>query len=228
VITIESPQRPLSPSPLPRPAQDEPGTAPDAAPDVAHEEAETSTVDVYSVTAEALRLVPSPSASVPVYERDAFGTPWIDRDENGCDTRNDVLQRDLERAVLRAGDSCRVARGTLRDPYTGGLIEFIAGPGTSLSVQIDHVVPLAWAWRSGAWQWSFDRRVDFANDPRNLLAVDGTANQQKSDSGPSEWLPANTAVTCDYVLTFAEVVLLYELAVPDPDRQAIVQVLSSC
>src|SRR5690606_36366029 len=105
------------------------------------------------------------------YDRGLFGQRWLDVDRNGCDTRNDILFRDLT-ASTRAG-SCRVLTGTLDDPFTGQVIAFTRGQGTSELVHIHHVVALSDAWQKGAQQLTADQRATLANDPLNLLAVDG-------------------------------------------------------
>ncbi|MBN3585236.1 HNH endonuclease, partial [Algoriphagus aestuarii] len=120
------------------------------------------------------------------YRREEFGHGWIDTDSNGCSTRNDILARDLDNVQL-ASDGCKVLSGTLHDPYTGKTIEFTADDPRA--VQIDHIVPLSLAWRMGASEWDRETRIEFANDPGNLLASDGPANQQKGDAGPGEWQP---------------------------------------
>ena len=131
---------------------------------------------------------------VPDYDRQAFGQRWADTDHNGCDTRNDILARDLARPTFKPGTrDCVVLTGTLAEPYTGTTIQFQRGDKSSALVQIDHVVALADAWRSGAWQWDAQRRQEFANDPENLLAVDGAANEDKSASSADQWLPPNAA-----------------------------------
>ena len=108
------------------------------------------------------------------YERDEFGSGWASID--GCDSRNLVLQDSLSEARI-GDDSCTVLSGTLDDPYTGIMINFVRGRTTSGDVQVDHVVALNDAWQKGAQQLEFTDRVIFANDPLNLLAVDGPANQ---------------------------------------------------
>ncbi|HEY8589620.1 MAG TPA: HNH endonuclease family protein [Naasia sp.] len=156
------------------------------------------------------------------YERDAFGAGWKDPDRNGCDTRNDMLARDLSAVVFKDGTSqCVVLSGVLDDPYTGAIIEFRRGEGTSELVQIDHVVPLGWAWRHSAGAWTAEQRVAFANDPDNLLAVDGPANSSKSDSGPGEWLPPDASYHCDYARRFTAVLVEYGLGVGAADRAAL-------
>ena len=110
------------------------------------------------------------------YDRDAFGEPWADVDDNGCDTRNDVLDRDLRdiRFDPSAG-SCIVESGFLDDPYSGRTIDFVRGWETSSEIQIDHVVALSNAWQTGARFWSSTKMLRFANDPLELLAADGCA-----------------------------------------------------
>src|SRR3712207_4847441 len=134
------------------------------------------------------------------YEREQFGDGWVDTDRNGCDTRNDVLARDLTGEAFRPGtNDCVVVSGTLADPYSGRTIEFRRGEDTSDDVQIDHVVALSDAWQKGAQGWDDDRRTDFANDPLNLLAVDGPLNMQKGDGDAATWLPPNASYRCAYV-----------------------------
>lgn len=163
------------------------------------------------------------------YDRDAFGQRWADTDHNGCDTRNDVLRRDLSDVVAKPGTrDCVVLTGVLVDAYTGERIDFVRGPGTSERVQIDHIVPLAWAWRQGADGWTAERRLQLANDPVNLQAVAGAANQSKAASGPARWLPPDESSRCSYVARFIQVVADYGLALPADDRAAAREVLLGC
>lgn len=160
------------------------------------------------------------------YERALFGQRWLDVDRNGCDTRNDILFRDLT-SVTRAG-SCRVVSGTLNDPFTGRVIDFTRGQGTSELVQIDHVVALSDAWQKGAQQLTADQRATFANDPLNLLAVDGPANSQKGDGDAATWLPKNKSFRCAYVARQVAVKATYGLWVTQPEHDAIAAVLRAC
>ncbi len=165
----------------------------------------------------------------PDYDRGAFGQRWADTDHNGCDTRNDILARDLARPTFKAGThDCVVLTGTLAEPYTGKTVEFRRGEKTSSLVQIDHVVALADAWRSGAWQWDAHRRQEFANDRENLLAVDGDANQDKSAASADRWLPPNAAFRCDYVKRQIAVKSTYGLSVTQDEQDAMATQLSSC
>jgi hypothetical protein len=163
------------------------------------------------------------------YSRDAFGSGWVDTDRNGCDTRNDVLARDLTGEVLEPGTrDCTVVSGTLVDPYSGAAIEFRRGEGTSEAVQIDHVVALSDAWQKGARQWDDARRAEFANDPLNLLAVDGPLNMQKGDSDAATWLPPRRSYRCAYVARQVAVKLEYGLWMTAAERDAIGSVLGGC
>lgn len=160
------------------------------------------------------------------YDRDQFGQRWLDVDRNGCDTRNDTLARDLT-DVVKSGP-CKVMTGVLADPFTGTSIGFVRGQGTSELVQIDHVVSLSDAWQKGAQQLTADQRATFANDPLNLLAVDGSANAQKGDGDAATWLPKNKAFRCGYVARQVSVKATYRLWVTQAEHDAIVRVLADC
>ncbi|WP_018774007.1 GmrSD restriction endonuclease domain-containing protein [Arthrobacter sp. 131MFCol6.1] len=163
------------------------------------------------------------------YSRDQFGPAWSDVDRNGCDTRNDVLRRDLTSVAFRPGTrNCVVLSGVLADPYTAAAIHFLRGNATSTAVQIDHVVALSDAWQKGAQQLSPARRLAFANDPLNLLAVDGPANQGKSDGDAATWLPPNKSYRCDYVARQISVKSSYGLWVTQAEHDAMARVLASC
>lgn len=160
------------------------------------------------------------------YDRAAFGAAWADVDGNGCDTRNDVLRRDLLGAAVEA-DGCVVLSGVLLDPYTGGEIAFERG-SRSGDVQIDHVVALAAAWRTGASAWPPAVREAFANDPANLLAVAGATNEDKGASDAAEWLPPDPGYRCVYVLRQVRVKAAYGLAVTSDEREAMGVALDRC
>lgn len=161
------------------------------------------------------------------YDRDErFGNGWLDTDRNGCDTRNDMLARDLSDIALSG--PCKVLTGDLVSPYTGETIEFVRGNETSMQVQIDHVVALSNAWQTGAQQFSQQDREAFANDPLNLLAVDGTSNQQKGDGDAATWLPAAKDFRCDYVARQVSVKAKYGLWMTQAEHGAITRVLSQC
>jgi hypothetical protein len=163
------------------------------------------------------------------YERGLFGTPWSDVNRNGCDTRNDILFRDLtSRTFESSRDRCVILEGVLIDPYSGERIDFIRGRVTSLAVQIDHVVSLSNAWQTGAFRWSDEKRKRFANDPLNLLAVKGSLNSQKSDADAATWLPPRKSYRCSYVARQIAVKVSYELWLTSPEKRAMERVLERC
>ncbi len=150
-------------------------------------------------------------------------------DRNGCDTRNDVLRRDLAGTTLKPGThGCVVLTGTLVDPYTGGRIAFVRGQGTSQAVQVDHVVALADAWQKGAQTWDEETRERFANDPLNLLAVDGPTNASKGMGDTATWLPPARGFRCAYVARQVAVKRSYDLWVTRAERDAMRRVLATC
>jgi hypothetical protein len=163
------------------------------------------------------------------YSRSQFGPAWADVDRNGCDTRNDVLARDLANETFKAGTrNCVVLSGWFTEPYSGRTVTFRRGAATSSLVQIDHVVALGDAWQSGAQQWAAGRRLGFANDPLNLLAADGGLNGRKGASNAASWLPPNKAFRCAYVARQVAVKAKYDLWVTPAERSAIATVLSTC
>ncbi|WP_107498929.1 HNH endonuclease family protein [Actinacidiphila yeochonensis] len=160
------------------------------------------------------------------YTRDEFGYAWMDSApgdipfaHNGCDTRNDLLKRDGLDVHYRSGSNCVVSTMTLHDPYTGKTIDWSKTHATT--VQIDHVMPLSYDWQLGAAHWTKGKREDIANDPLNLIPVDGSMNESKSDSGPATWLPPNKQIRCSYAVRVAQVSLKYDLPVTAADKQAM-------
>lgn len=162
------------------------------------------------------------------YERAEFGEAWADVDGNGCRTRDDVLSRDLTNITKL--DSCRIGTGTLNDPYTGSTIAFVRNTddGNDGGVQIDHVVSLSNAWKSGANTWTSRQRLQYANDPYVLLAVDDQANEDKRDYAADKWLPANTGYRCNYVARQIGIKAKYALSVTNTERSAMTDVLATC
>lgn len=159
------------------------------------------------------------------YKRINFGNGWM-RGLNGCDTRNVILKRDL--TDVRINEKCKVLSGVLADPYTGKTVQFIRGEATSDDVQIDHVVSLSNAWQTGAQLLPPEKRLELANDPLNLLAVDGSANQQKGDGDAATWLPSNRSYRCAYVTRQINVKKKYKLWITPPEKSAMQRVLSQC
>jgi len=163
------------------------------------------------------------------YTRAQFGPEWADVDRNGCDTRNDILKRDLTNLVFKEKTkSCTVLSGTLIDPFSGETINFVRGNSTSMEVQIDHSVALSNAWQTGAFKLTADQRKAFANDPLNLLAVKGKLNLQKGDGDAATWLPPLKSFRCDYVSRQIAVKMKYKLWFTAPEKEAMIRILKSC
>lgn len=200
-----------------------------AAPDV------TAGTSEFSVALEQLAALPVKGRAPKTgYDRDLFGQAWSDDvgvefGHNGCDTRNDILRRDLVDVEYRPGTrDCVVISGTLHDAYTGTMIPFVRGEKTSSAVQIDHVVALSDAWQKGAQQLDPQTRADFANDPRNLQAVDGPTNQQKGDGDAATWLPPDRSYRCTYVARQIQVKSIYGLWVTQAEHDAMARILTTC
>ena len=163
------------------------------------------------------------------YTRAQFGQTWADVDRNGCDTRNDILKRDLTAEVFKEKTrECVVLSGTLIDPFSGERISFVRGNVSSMEVQIDHVVALSNAWQTGAFKLTLKDRTTFANDPMNLLAVKGRLNSQKGDGDAATWLPPLKSFRCDYVSRQIAVKIKYKLWFTAPEKEAMVRILKSC
>jgi len=163
------------------------------------------------------------------YTRDQFGPAWADVDRNGCDTRNDILKRDLTNEVFKEKTiACTVLSGTLVDPFSGETINFVRGVATSSEVQIDHTVALSNAWQTGAFKLTADQRKAFANDPMNLLAVKGRLNSQKGDGDAATWLPPLKSFRCDYVSRQIAVKMKYKLWFTAPEKEAMIRILKTC
>lgn len=186
-------------------------------------------VNVKEARAKLAELQVKGRAPKTGFDRDEFGPAWSDVDRNGCDTRNDILKRDLENETFKDGTKdCIVLTGTLVDPYGGETIEFQRGQNTSTKVQIDHVVALLDAWQKGAQSWSADKRKQFANDPDNLLAVDGPLNSQKGAGDAATWLPPRRGFRCTYVSRQIGVKAEYGLWVTSAEKEAMETVLDAC
>lgn len=158
------------------------------------------------------------------YERSEFGYDWLDLDGDGCNTREEIMARDL--TDTERPDGCNVVAGVLDDPYTGRSITYSESDPTA--VQIDHVYPLSLAWQHGAEQWSDERREAFANDPRNLIAADGPTNASKGDSGPADWMPLDRDFVCTYARRYAQVAYAYRLTISAADRDSLRLALGTC
>lgn len=204
---------------------------------------DTTTVEdsqATTMTAPILGEIPVQDRQpAPGYERDCganqacvFGPAWTDDHDaplghDGCDTRNNILNRDLTEITHQPDtNGCAIATGTLTDPFTGTEITFTTADGAD--VHIDHLYPLALAWDMGANQWPPERRVAFANDPANLQAVSASANLAKGDDGPGRWLPENETYTCEYIASFLSVANSYDLPITPEDHDTAAEILPHC
>lgn len=191
--------------------------------------ADAPTPDAVATVTEDVRADPDYVPKVPGYDRScspgrgcSFGPAWSDDVDqefghNGCDTRNDILRRDLTEAEVDPNTrGCVVLSGTLHDPYTGQVVAFRKGAN---GVQIDHLFPLAAAWDRGAWEWSAEDRRNFANDPANLQATTTAINTSKSDKLPGDWMPP--VGRCDYARRVAEVADKWHLVLTSRDVAAL-------
>ncbi len=171
-------------------------------------------------------LTITPPANSATYSRTLFGDGWIDANHDGCDTRDEVLiAESLDPPVVSRIGGCAVASGRWVDPYTGTTY---TSPG---ELDIDHVVPLANAWMSGAWAWTAEQRVAFANDleqPEALVAVSFVANRSKGDRSPDEWKPPNRADWCTYARAWISVKAHWHLTITTTEKAALASMLFGC
>ncbi len=159
------------------------------------------------------------------YSRAAF-THWSDLNRDGCDSRNEILKRDLTQIVFKTGTrDCKVISGQLLDPFSGKTLIFSSSKST---VDIDHLVSLSNAWQTGAAYLDKKTRESLANDPLNLLAVDAKLNRQKGDGDAATWLPPLKSFRCKYVAIQVAVKAKYLLWVTSAEREAIIKVLDNC
>ncbi len=206
------------------------GAAPDSGTDAGRQQSSPSSPSLSGAAASALgSLEVKGRAPKTGYSRAQFGQAWADVDRNGCDTRNDILARDLQNVTFKPGThNCVVLTGDYIEPYTGAHVFFTRGQGTSAAVEIDHMVALSNAWQTGAQLMDVGSRLSYANDPLVLLAVDGPANQQKGDGDAATWLPANNSFRCPYVARQVAIKAKYHLWLTPPEKDAMVRVLSAC
>lgn len=205
-----------APAPVTTPAADGPTTAPTG--DPATTAAPPAAFDA-RVVLERLVIDDRPSPQLP-YRRDDW-PHWADIDGNGCEAREDALiAASLEPPEL--GPACKVLSGEWVSPYDGVVTTDPA------AIQIDHLVPLAEAHRSGGWRWNVDRRRLFANDQAELVPASAASNQSKSDKTPDQWRPAAREVWCTYALAWARVKTTYDLTVTTSERDALGQMLDTC
>lgn len=177
-----------------------------------------------------------PGAQRLPYHRAAFGKIWADVDGNGCNTRDDVLLRDLvtgRPSTLRRQGGCDhdVVAGTFHDPYSGHDLTFtdLKDPTQARAATIDHVVPLKLAWEQGAWAWTPERRLAFANDPLNLTFTSGRVNTSKGAHGADTWPPDGFSVDrCWYATRYLAVKQRYGLAVTAAEQPRLDAMRATC
>ena len=156
----------------------------------------------------------SNAENIPAYDRGLFGS-WKDFDNDCQNTRHELLQTlSLDEFTL-TDNTCRVLTGLWLDPYTN--IYFSA----SSELDIDHLVPLKYAWNRGAYNWPKSKRVKFSNDESNLFAVKKSVNRQKSAMGPAMWLPPSDNFKCEYIKLFQRIITKYDLKQADDELSEI-------
>lgn len=187
-------------------------------------------VDTGSAPADVVRtldgLQVSEPGSMAGYSREEF-PHWSDAQEYGwnvsdssCDARDAALIRDGENVRIESG--CDVETGTWLDPFTS---QTFTDPS---DIDVDHMVPLANAWRYGASSWGATERERYANDPDVLLSVEDNANQSKGDKGPEAWRPPNEAYWCDYAKQWVQIKAKYDLGVNAQEKQELTRMLGAC
>ncbi|KAF2743874.1 secreted protein-like protein [Sporormia fimetaria CBS 119925] len=155
------------------------------------------------------------------YSRDLF-PHWITPSGTSCNTRETVLKRDGTNVVTDA--ACASTSGSWYSPFDG------ATWSAASDVDIDHMVPLSNAWKSGAANWSASKRQQFANDLTNpqLIAVTDDVNQAKGDKGPEAWKPPRTAYYCTYAKMWVKVKSVYGLTITSSEKSALTSMLNTC
>lgn len=154
------------------------------------------------------------------YERSDYGI-WIDMDRDCQDTRQEILIRDsLITPIMKT--KCKVAFGKWEDPYSGNL--FLA----PTALDVDHIIPLKYAEDHGAKEWTQRRKVEFGNDPENLIAVSASQNRSKGDKGPSKWLPLKSTYHCEYARSWQKLAEKYRIKLNYQDRLKVKRILAKC
>ena len=150
----------------------------------------------------------TPSSGIEKYSRDHFGRGWADFDGDCQNSRVEALISQSTGPVrFKDPNQCSISAGRWISLFTGKVIQ------DPTKIDIDHLVPLKWAWDHGANHWPSNKRNKFANDPINLLSVEASLNRQKGSKGPDEWLPPTGH--CEYISRFIRVVRLYGLSLPN-------------
>ncbi|MGY0231223.1 HNH endonuclease family protein [Longispora urticae] len=160
------------------------------------------------------------SRSMAGYSREKF--PHWRAQGGGCDTREFVLKR--EGTSVKTDSACKVTGGSWTSPYDD------AKHTVAIEMDIDHMVPLANAWRSGANDWTNEKRGDFANDldRPQLFAVTASVNRAKGDQDPSTWKPPSRSYWCSYAESWINVKSHWQLTVTEAERTALTDMLGTC
>ena len=159
------------------------------------------------------------ASSMAGYSRDEF--PHWDSTGSNCDVRDSVLKRDGTKVKL---SGCNVVAGTWKSLYDGVTLD------SPTKVDIDHMVPLANAWRSGAAKWTKDKREEFANDLKDpqLVAVSASSNRSKGDQDPSTWKPKQSGAWCEYATKWIAVKTVWKLTITTAEKTALDDMLGKC
>ena len=205
------------------------------APAPTHTSVPPPTIAPTSITPQ--NVVPTPPAArlpivvsavpdeLPRYDRDDW-RHWTDEDRDCQNTRHEVLVEESQTAVkYKTDDQCKVEAGEWYGAYTGVVVT------DPTELDIDHMVPLANAHKSGGWAWSDERKRSYANsldDPAHLIAVTRAANRAKGAKGPEEWRPSNTAHLCQYALDWVSVKQTWELTATPAEASALQNLLATC
>jgi len=153
--------------------------------------------------------------------RKDFGNGWIDEDSDCQNARTEILMQQGA-AYHITENKCAISDGIWFLPYSA-TVETKAS-----KIDIDHVVPLNYAWYNGAQSWTRSRRIQFANDPENLLVSSRMENRSKGDSPPEEWMPANTAYWCTYTAKWDNIIQKYSIP-PSPSTEEFLKIVrESC
>jgi len=170
-----------------------------------------------------LKSLPTDNSFHGGYVRSKFKL-WVDADGNGCNTRAEVLMAE-SRAATTHSSTCTIRTGSWISAYDG------VRETTASKLDIDHMVPLAEAWRSGAYKWTAAKRQAYANDlgyAYSLIAVSASSNRQKSDSDPAGWLPSVVAYRCTYAASWVAIKYRWRLSVDSAERAALALILRGC
>ncbi|MFE7357442.1 HNH endonuclease family protein [Streptomyces sp. NPDC057543] len=173
--------------------------------------------------AEAIAKLPAADENRTGYKRDSF-RHWIDEDSDGCSTRNEVLLAEATKKPEQ-GPRCTLAGGEWLSYYDEVTVT------DARKLDIDHMVPLAEAWDSGASAWDADRRMRYANDlgaERSLVAVTAKTNRSKADKDPSEWMPPAVSAKCTYLADWTATKLRWKLTADDKERAALEKLAKGC